>query len=136
MHRRLCGALLAEEVEVARDVVGHRATFDQQGTTVYANATCNGQAVCLRFEGPNYNAEPLSCQAVDPDTHRPLAAERWPPGLGAGPHPSLPRPFICILGLYEYHCHFSHVDAAWDRYRYRYPFYNLVRIVLDRAGCP
>ncbi len=46
----------------------------------------------------------------------------------------LHRPFTCLRGLHEYHCHPSHVTDAWDAYRFKYRLEDMLRILLDKAG--
>lgn len=137
MHPALCQALLQEQVEVAnQSPVRSRLQQDvrREGTRVLAFAQGSDRLLLFEFDGPNYDAEPLRLRLRDADSGDELALESWPQGLGPAEHPVLHRPFTCLRGLYEYHCHPSHVTDPWDAYRFKYRLEDMLRILLDKAG--
>lgn len=137
MHPALCEALLTEQVELAnRSPVRSRLQEDirREGTRALAVAVHGGRPLLFEFDGPNYDAEPLRLFLRDSTTGTELNTEEWPQGLGPGEHPVLHRTFTCTGGLYEFHCHPSHLAEPWDSFRARYRFPHLLKVLLDKAG--
>ena len=138
MHPKLVEELIAEEVDRVRadGLLRDRVRLEQDGRRVLTHARRGDVDVVFSFYGPNYNAEPFQFSVVDPETHEPLPAAAWPPGLEFGsPHPSLARAWTCLLGTYEYHCHPSHLGEHWNRHRYNRDLPTLLSNVLQKAGC-
>jgi hypothetical protein len=138
VHPTLVEELIAEEVERVRadGLLRDRVRLEQDGRGVLAHARRGDGNFVFFFYGPNYNAEPFQFSVVGPETHEPLPAAAWPPGLAFGsPHPSLARTWTCLLGTYEYHCHPSHLGEHWDRHRYNRDLPTLLSNVLHKAGC-
>lgn len=137
MHQALSEELLQDQVDAANQgPVRSRLDADvrREGTKALASAQGPARRFLFELDGPNYDAEPLSLRLRDADSGEELEAGEWPPGLGAGAHPSLERPFTCMQGLFEYHCHHSHLDNPWDRHRYGYRLEVLLGQLLDKAG--
>lgn len=137
MHQALSEDLLQMQVAAANQgPVRSRLDSDirREGTRALARTQGPLRRLLFELDGPNYDAEPLRLRLRDADTGEELAASEWPLGLGAGPHPSLERPFTCMQGLFEYHCHHSHLDNPWDRHRYVYRLEVLLGQLLDKAG--
>jgi hypothetical protein len=137
MHPSLCQTLLEEQVDLAnRSPVRSRLAEDvrREGTRALAVAPFSGRLILFEFDGPNYDAEPLSLLLRDPATGSELTAAEWPQSLGPGEHPVLHRTFTCTGGLYEFHTHPSHLTETWDGFRARYRFHHLLKILLDKAG--
>jgi hypothetical protein len=137
MHPSLCQALLEEQVELAnRSPVRSRLAEDvrREGTRALAVALHAGRPILFEFDGPNYDAEPLSLGLRDAASGAELAAAEWPQGLGFAEHPVLHRAFTCTGGLYEFHTHPGHLTETWDGFRARYRFPHLLKVLLDKAG--
>jgi hypothetical protein len=58
---------------------------------------------------------------------------RRPADLSHSTHPVLGRPFACVRGTFEYHCHPSHLNDRWDSYRPTIHLADLVDHLLRRA---
>jgi hypothetical protein len=94
------------------------------------------------FEG--WNEYPPRFSVLDPATGEALPGTRWPSN-GSGQSywhhdgwtaPSglvLPKPFLCMRGIREYHEHKSHVTDLWSSYRDQ-PEFSLANIVLKVAN--
>lgn len=137
MHRHLCQELLQQQIDAAnRGPIRARLDEDisRQGARALAIVSGPDRRYVLELEGENYDAEPLRLRLLDDETREPLPVEAWPQGLGAAEHPSLKRPFTCMRGLFEYHCHTSHLNDPWDRHRYDYRVEDLLRRLLDKAA--
>lgn len=137
MHPRLVEELLAEEVAAvqANARLRERLTrIEQRDRSVLVWADGPAGLLLLRLDGPNYDAEPLSLMALDPEGEAPLPGSQWPPGLYFGSdHPLLERPWACIGGTYEYHLHPSHLNESWDRFRYGHDLATLIGHLLNKA---
>lgn len=137
MHRRFCEELLSRQVaEANKGSVRSRLLTEVscEGTRALALAEIGERQVCLEFSGPNYDAEPLELRLRAGLEGPELELSEWPAGINFGNlHPVLGRPFCCIGGLFEYHCHPSHLGDPFDRYRYRFRLEDLLRILLDKA---
>jgi hypothetical protein len=44
------------------------------------------------------------------------------------------RPFACVQGTFEYHCHPSHLNDRWDTYRSTIRLADLVDHLLRNRG--
>lgn len=138
MHPRLVEELIAEEVERVRanSLLRDRVRLEQRGRRVLAYARRAESEVLFAFHGANYNAEPFQFTVLDAASEEPLPAAAWPPDLAfGGPHPILNRAWTCLRGLYEYHCHPSHLEDAWDRHRHALDLPTLLGQILNKAGC-
>lgn len=142
MHRDLCARLLAEEVAACnrgylRRRLGHDVELEGEGTVLVRVEVPAGARYVLALTGDNYNAEPLSLAALDPETGEPLSEERWPTRLRFGsPHPVTKRPWSCTRGLAEYYTHFSHVKESWDADRVARRLEVLVGHLLNKMDVP
>jgi hypothetical protein len=138
MHRQLVEQLIAEEVERARgdDRLRDRVQLEQAGTRVLVHARRTDGPVLLALDGPNYDAEPFALMALDPETHAPLAAAKWPPNLVYGQeHTVLRRPWSCLAGTYEYYRWPGHNTESWDQLRYHLDLPTLVGQLVNKAQC-
>jgi len=138
VHPKLVEELIAEEVQRVRanDLLRDRVRLEQRDRRVLAHARQADSDVLFAFDGPNYNAEPFQFTVLDPATEQPLEAGAWPPGLSfGGPHPTLNRAWTCLRGTYEYHCHSSHLEDAWDQNRYNLDLPTLLGQILKKSGC-
>lgn len=128
--------LLAEEAEVARLRLGRRidgiAVSDHNVDCRFADR--NGRRHVLRLDCRDFDAEPPRLFVVS-DTGEVLAGDSWPPGLSAGEHPSLHRPWVCIRGTYEYHVHHSHTADNWSIHRQDIRLADLLGYLLEKCGC-
>jgi hypothetical protein len=138
VHPKLVEELIAEEVERVRanDLLRERVRLEQRDRGVLAHARRADGDVLFAFDGPNYNAEPFQFTVLDTAAEQPLEAGAWPPGLAfGGPHPTLNRAWTCLRGTYEYHCHSSHLEDAWDQHRYSLDLPTLLGQILNKSGC-
>ncbi len=94
----------------------------------------------FRFLFEAWNECPPRFSAVDPRTGELLPGAQWPsngPGQSywhrdGWTAPSgivVPKPFLCMRGIREYHEHKSHVTDLWSSYRDQ-PEFSLANIVL------
>jgi hypothetical protein len=127
--------MLADEAAGAQARHGSRLdTIELASTDIYCRvALSEDDTVTFRFGGAGYDAEPFQVAVVteDGDIAPPSG---WPPGIGYSVHPILERPFICIRGTYEYHCHPSHLTDSWAAYRQSLRLPQLVGHLLRRVG--
>jgi hypothetical protein len=114
----LAAEMLDAELEVARARLGDRVSaITRSGTTIQVLFwSPGGQPVRLELDGARYDAEPFRVAVVD-DGGGVVEHGRWPAGLSHSVHPVLGRPFACVQGTFEYHCHPSHLNDRWDTYR-------------------
>lgn len=75
----------------------------------------------LQFSFDDWNDSPPAVQLQDSDG-RPLStlpSPRSAPSsiFNASSHPKTSLPFICMIGVREYHTHPSHVGDSWSAYK-------------------
>jgi hypothetical protein len=135
LHPTLAAEMLDAESEVARARLGDRVSaVTRSGTTVQILfRSPDNQPVRLRFDGARYDAEPFRVAVVD-DGGSVVEHGRWPAGLSHSIHPVLGRPFACVQGTFEYHCHPSHLNDRWDTYRSTIRLADLVDHLLRKTG--
>jgi hypothetical protein len=134
LHPDILHELLEDEMAVARTRVGDRLRgLSLVGSCVVARVPGpTGAEVCIELDGSQFDAEPFHVavkrngQFVQP--------HEWPQFVFGSLHPVLERPFICIRGTYEYHCHPSHLMDAWDRYRTSIRLVDLLEHMLGKNG--
>jgi hypothetical protein len=138
----LCRRLLEEEVAACnrghlRRRLRDDVTLEGDGTVLVRVAGPDGRPYLLALTSDNYNAEPLSLSAVDPETREPLPEEGWPEFLRFGsPHPVTGCPWSCTRGLAEYYIHHSHVSESWDVDRTRRRLEVLLGHLVDKMRVP
>jgi hypothetical protein len=135
LHPMLAAEMLDDELEVARARLGDRIlAVTRSGTTIQIRfRSADGQLVRLRLDGARYDAEPFQVAVVD-EGGEVVEHGRWPSGLSHSIHPVLGRPFVCVQGTYEYHCHPSHVNDRWGTYRSTIRLGDLVDHLLRKSG--
>jgi hypothetical protein len=131
----LAAEMLDAELEVARARLGDRVSaITRSGTTIQVLFwSPGGQPVRLELDGARYDAEPFRVAVVD-DGGGVVEHGRWPAGLSHSVHPVLGRPFACVQGTFEYHCHPSHLNDRWDTYRSTIRLADLVDHLLRNRG--
>ncbi len=78
------------------------------------------QELRLKIECDDWNDTPPSVGLLAPDGTYLTALPQMRPGnniFNAGPHEQTKRPFICMIGVREYHVHSSHRADAWANYK-------------------
>jgi hypothetical protein len=135
LHPALLAEMLEEEVAVARLKLGNRISkLEVVGTDVFCHLTgTNVGDTIIRLDGQDYDAEPFKVAVVD-ETGQIAEQRGWPGNLFGGAHPGLNRPFVCIQGTFEYHCHTSHLNERWDTYRATLRLPHLLEHLVRRAG--
>jgi len=122
LHSAVLHEMLDDEVAAAEDRLGSRiAVIERHDDLV------------LVLDGSRYDAEPFRVTVTDAHGHD-VPHERWPAGLSLGQHPVLNRPFACIQGTYEYHCHPSHLSDHWAVYRNSLRLPDLIDHLLRKAS--
>lgn len=131
LHPAVLHEMLDDEVAAAEDRLGGRVdTIERRGATVVATL---GNDLDLVLDGNRYDAEPVRVTVAGSDG-RPVPHEAWPAGMSLGQHPVLERPFACIQGTYEYHCHPSHLTDHWAIYRNTLRLPDLLDHLLRKAS--
>jgi hypothetical protein len=135
LHPTLAAEMLDAELEVARARLGDRVSaVTRSGTTIQLLfRSVDGQPVRLELDGARYDAEPFRVAVVD-DAGGVVEHGQWPAGLSHSIHPVLGRPFACVQGTFEYHCHPSHLNDRWDIYRSTIRLADLVDHLLRKSG--
>ncbi len=80
------------------------------------------QELRLRLGCNDWNDSPPSVNLLAPDGSFLTALPTMRPGSGStifngGAHPRTGRPFVCMIGICEYHDHSSHKDDLWSNYK-------------------
>ena len=95
----------------------------------------------FEFQFDDWNDQPPALQLVDAETLEPLPGCKWPRDSSGRWHATgwisaagieTTRPFMCMIGIREYHTHKSHSNDLWANYR-DLPDYSLENIVLQVA---
>jgi hypothetical protein len=135
LHPTLVAEILDAELEVACARLGDRVSAAiRSGTTIQVLfQSADRQTVRLRFDGARYDAEPFRVAVLD-EGGGVVEHGRWPAGLSHSIHPVLGRPFACVQGTFEYHCHPSHLNDRWDTYRSTIRLADLVDHLLRKSG--
>lgn len=104
-------------------LVLHRA-FPELTLAVRHRATGRVRVFRFRFDG--WNDQPPSLSLVDGETLEELPGTMWPTDGQGHWHPTgwqpaggqtTTRPFMCMVGIREYHTHTSHAQDSWDKYK-------------------
>jgi hypothetical protein len=131
LHLSVLEEMLDEEVAAAEERLGGRVPpIKRIGASVTVEISPD---LRLMLDGERYDAEPFRVHVTDP-TGSPVPHENWPAGLSLGQHPVLNRPFACVQGTYEYHCHPSHLTDHWAIYRNTLRLPDLLDHLLRKAG--
>ncbi len=131
LHPLVLREMLDDEVAASEDRLGGRiGTIERRGGSVSVSL---GRGLDLVLDGSRYDAEPFRVSIVDA-RGEPVPHEAWPAGMSLGQHPVLERPFACIQGTYEYHCHPSHLTDHWAIYRNSLRLPDLLDHLLRKAG--
>lgn len=116
--------LLTHEYPVLTIAVRHRAT---------------AKVRVFRFMFDDWNDTPPSLTLLDAETGEELPGHLWPTGCQSHWHQKgwtseggieTNRPFMCMVGIREYHTHRSHVGDRWDNYK-NLAEYDIVGIVIQ-----
>jgi len=78
------------------------------------------QELRLRLGCDDWNDTPPSVTLLAPggSVLTRLPEQRSGPTIfNSGPHPRTGRPFVCMVGVHEYHEHSSHVGDFWSNYK-------------------
>lgn len=78
------------------------------------------QELRLKFRCDDWNDSPPSVALLTPDAAYLSAVPTMRSGnniFNGGPHDHTRRPFICMIGVREYHTHPSHVGDLWSNYK-------------------
>jgi hypothetical protein len=136
MHPEICKSLYDSEVQkvlknpeliVNRGWLILRYEYPTLVFTMRHRKSCRVRVFSLNFEG--WNDRPPSLTLLTCDADEELPHSQWPknpPGRtywhpGGWTSPSgifLPsKPFMCMIGIREYHEHQQHVADAWENYK-------------------
>jgi uncharacterized protein GlcG (DUF336 family) len=135
LHADIINDLLNDEVEAARARLdGRFVSLTHSGSfiTVVLTNTSVREAI-IRLDGSRYDGEPFRVAVVDQEGAI-APQERWPGSLFHSIHPILNRPFACIQGSFEYHCHPSHLADSWEGHRRLLRLPHLLDHVMTKAG--
>ena len=100
-----------------------------------------GKVRVFEFLLDDWNDQPPALQLVDAETLELLPGCRWPGDNSSRWHATgwisaagieTTKPFMCMVGIREYHTHKSHSNDIWTNYR-DLPDYSLENIVLQVA---
>lgn len=92
-------------------------------------AAPNRKTIRARFLFDDWDAQPPSVEWLSPEGDYLSALPASPRGqLNSSAHETTGRPFVCMVGVREYHTHPSHRTDQWDNYRGR-PGYDLGGII-------
>lgn len=130
LHPSVACELVGGEADVATERLAGRCVVTSHGTCVHATLA-SGHVIAL--DGARYDAEPFAVSVIDGD-HCVAPHERWPGTLSGGVHPIVGRPFACIRGTAEYHCHPSHLTDLWDLHRGHIQLVDLLGHLLNKTG--
>lgn len=131
LHPAVLHELLEDEIAAAEDRLGSRVkTIERRGDTI---VLALDDDLDLVLDGARYDAEPLRVTVALTDGQL-VPHEGWPAGMSLGLHPVLERPFACIQGTYEYHCHPSHLSDHWAIYRNTLRLPDLLDHLLRKAN--
>jgi hypothetical protein len=110
-------AQLDERVLAARGWVIHSKTFPVLDISFRDPAR---QELRLRLECDNWNDSPPSVALLAPDGTYLAAVPTLRPGnniFNPSAHDRTKRPFVCMIGVREYHEHGSHLNDLWSNYK-------------------
>ncbi|MFT3697719.1 MAG: hypothetical protein QM831_31560 [Kofleriaceae bacterium] len=112
-------ALLDDRILAARGWVVHSKTFPVLDISFRDPAR---QELRLRMHFNDWNEYPPSVELLAPDGS--YLATLPPPRTGgstifnSSAHERTKRPFVCMIGIREYHEHSSHVNDLWGNYKH------------------
>lgn len=100
-----------------------------------------GKLRVFEFQFDCWNDQPPALQFVDAETLETLPGCKWPRDNSGRWHATgwisaagieTTKPFVCMIGIREYHTHKSHLNDLWANYR-DLPDYSLENVVLQVA---
>jgi len=106
--------------------------------TVAAKHRSTGKIRVFRFKFDDWNDLPPALSLTDGETGEDLPGKLWPTDRLGHWHASgwiseagieTAIPFMCMVGIREYHRHKSHIGDKWENYRNQ-PGFDLPGIVL------
>jgi len=112
-------ALLDPRAVAARGWVIHAKSFPTLDMSFRDPAR---QELRLRLDCDNWNDSPPSVSLLAPDGSYLTALPTLRPGspiFNGSAHPRTGRPFVCMIGIREYHEHPSHLNELWANYKTR-----------------
>jgi Predicted metal binding domain len=112
-------AMLDPRVITSRGWVIHDRTFPTLDLSFRDSAR---QELRLRVACDDWNDSPPSVGLLAPDGNLLTAVPPQRPGstiFNGSAHPSTGRPFVCMIGVREYHQHSSHTSDVWSNYKTR-----------------
>ncbi len=83
--------------------------------------TAPGRAVIrARFSWEDWDSQPPSVEWLSAEGVSLQSLPASPRGqLNSSQHPTTAKPFVCMIGVREYHTHPSHIGDKWEQYRGR-----------------
>lgn len=133
LHPAVARDMLNDEVAAARLRLGGRcvsiALVDD--TVVVYPFAVGDQELRFEFAGRRFDAEPFAVRVFRGAAVVPVETSN---GLLHSVHPVLGRPFVCLQGTYEYHCHSSHLADSWDHHRQQIRLADLLEKMLEKIG--
>jgi hypothetical protein len=110
-------AALTSELAEARGWLINTIAFPIVDVTFTAPARTPIRA---RFLWDNWDSEPPSVEWLSVGGAHLQKLPTSPRGqLNSSPHPTTGKPFVCMVGVREYHSHPSHINDRWEQYRGR-----------------
>jgi hypothetical protein len=98
-----------------------------------------GTVRLLRFEGTDYDFQPMAVDPIDPIRRTDLVPEHWPlRGSGAFPGHFMKggRPFFCISGVRDYYTHEGHSPSVtgqrWEMHRATHRIPDLLAFIANK----
>lgn len=131
LHPAIMQDLLSDEVAAAQTRLGGRcASIELVDETVVVYPIAVGEReLRFEFDGRRFDAEPFEVRVLRGAAFVPVAELST---LLHSVHPALERPFVCLQGTYEYHCHSSHLTDSWDQHRQQIRLTDLLGKMLQR----
>lgn len=110
-------ALLDERILASRGWVIHSRVFPVLDISFRSNER---QELRVKLGFDDWNDTPPSVDLCAPDGTFLMALPQPRPGnniFNAGAHDRTKRPFVCMIGVREYHTHASHLNEPWPNYK-------------------
>ena len=79
----------------------------------------SGRKIEFRFNCEDWDELPPSLTLHDPAIGQEIPWKHWPQGVWSvlECHPVTRKPFLCLIGIREYHSHNRHLGDLWENYR-------------------
>jgi hypothetical protein len=125
---------LTSQLAEARGWTINAATFPLVDITFAAQGRASIRA---RFFWQDWDSQPPSVEWLSVGGEPLKALPVSPRGqLNSSPHPTTGKPFVCMIGVREYHTHPSHITDSWEQYRGRtsYDFGGIISQVWRAWG--